>query len=126
MNVLSTDTLEHLLLFVGTLIASSGFWMYMIKRLEMQDASKKLLMGLAHDRIMYLSMRYIERGWIFRDEYENLRIYLYEPYIEMKGDGASKRLMDEVDKLPITSDPGQNSLDYEVISKKEKIHEDKN
>ena len=105
MSILSVDTLEHVLLFIGTIVASSGFWMYMMKRLERHDSSRKLLMGLAHDRIVYLSMKYIERGWIFHDEYENLRVYLYDPYIEMGGNGASNRLMSEVNKLPITAEP---------------------
>lgn len=101
----SIETLEHFLLFIGTIVASSGFWMYMMKRLERNDSSRKLLMGLAHDRIVYLSTKYIDRGWIFHDEYENLRDYLYQPYIEMGGNGASHRLMDEVNKLPITKEP---------------------
>ena len=32
----------------------------------------KMLIGLAHDRIIYLGMAYIERGYITQDEYENL------------------------------------------------------
>ena len=29
-----------------------------------------MLIGLAHDRIIYLGMTYIERGYITQDEYE--------------------------------------------------------
>ena len=36
-----------------------------------------------------------------QDEYENLRVYLYEPYERMGGNGSAKRIMQEVDKLPI-------------------------
>ena len=60
-----------------------------------------MLIGLAHDRIMYLGMGYIERGWITQDEYENLYEYLYKPYEKMGGNGSAKRVMDEVNKLPI-------------------------
>lgn len=56
---------------------------------------------MAHDRIMYLGMSYIDRGCVTQDEYENLRVYLYEPYERMGGNGSAKRIMQEVDKLPI-------------------------
>ena len=60
-----------------------------------------MLIGLAHDRIMYLGMCYIERGWITQDEYENLYEYLYKPYEKMGGNGSAKRVMKEGDNLPI-------------------------
>ena len=60
-----------------------------------------MLVGLAHDRIIHLGMVYIERGCITQDEYENLQVYLYEPYEEMGGNGSARRVMEEVRKLPI-------------------------
>ena len=60
-----------------------------------------MLVGLAHDRILYLGMIYVERGYITQDEYENLHDYLYVPYEKMGGNGSAKRVMNEVDKLPI-------------------------
>jgi hypothetical protein len=60
-----------------------------------------MLVGLAHDRIMCLGMKYIDRGWITQDEYENLYEYLYKPYEKMGGNGSAKRVMMEVNKLPI-------------------------
>ena len=67
------------------------------------DSNRKIpnFIGLAHDRIMYLGMSYIDRGCVTQDEYENLRVYLYEPYERMGGNGSAKRIMQEVDKLPI-------------------------
>ncbi len=60
-----------------------------------------MLIGLAHDRILYLGMQYIERGYITQDEYENLYEYLYKPYEKLGGNGSAKRVMTEVNKLPI-------------------------
>ena len=68
---------------------------------EQKDVKTEMLIGLAHDRIMYLGMSYIDRGYVTQDEYENLRVYLYEPYERMGGNGSAKRIMQEVDKLPI-------------------------
>ena len=60
-----------------------------------------MLVGLAHDRIMYLGMQYVDRGYVTQDEYENLRTYLYDPYKKLGGNGSAERVMKEVDKLPI-------------------------
>lgn len=61
----------------------------------------QMLIGLAHDRIIYLGMTYIERGYITQDEYENLYEYLYKPYEKLGGNGSAKRIMTEVDQLAI-------------------------
>jgi hypothetical protein len=70
---------------VCAVIASSGFWAYIQKRGEKKDVKTQMLIGLAHDRIVYLGMCYIERGWITQDEYENLNDYLYKPYEKWVG-----------------------------------------
>ena len=85
----------------SSVLASSGLWAYLAKRSESKDVKTEMLIGLAHDRIMYLGMCYIERGWITQDEYENLYEYLYKPYEKMGGNGSAKRVMKEVDNLPI-------------------------
>lgn len=61
-------------------IGSAGFWSYLDARRTKKSASTRLLIGIAHDRITFLGMKYVERGYITRDEYENLNDYLYEPY----------------------------------------------
>ena len=93
--------IQMMLTIIGSVVASSGFWAYIQKKLEKKDIKTIMLIGLAHDRIIYLGMSYIERGWITNDEYENLHDYLYKPYEQMGGNGAAKRIMDEVQKLPI-------------------------
>ena len=63
---------------VCSVLASSGFWAYIQKRTEKNDVRTQMLIGLGHDRIVSLGMKYIERGYITRDEYENLYDYLYK------------------------------------------------
>ena len=94
---------------VCAVIASSGFWTYIQKRSEKKDVKTRMLFGLAHDRILFLGMNYVERGYITRDEYENLYEYLYRPYEKMGGNGSAKRVMHEVNKLPIRSWPTYDS-----------------
>ena len=83
------------------LISSTGLWSYISNIRSKHDAKTRLLIGLAHDRIIYLGTRYIERGYITPDEYENLHDYLYAPYAENGGNGSAKRVMDQVKALPI-------------------------
>ena len=83
-----------------TLLASSGFWTFILKRSESKNARTKLLIGLAHDRIMHLGYSYIRRGYITKEEYDDLRTYLYEPYKEAGGNGSAEKMMTEVHNLP--------------------------
>lgn len=84
-----------------TLLGSAGFWGYLEARRSKKSANTRLLVGIAHDRIVFLGMKYVERGYITQDEYENLNDYLFEPYSEAGGNGSAKRVMEEVRKLPL-------------------------
>nr|DAH97635.1 MAG TPA: holin protein [Caudoviricetes sp.] len=86
---------------IVAVLASSGLWAVVAKRVDKGDAQRKMLVGLAHDRIVHLGMVYVDRGYITQDEYENLNDYLYAPYEKMGGNGSAKRVMEEVRRLPI-------------------------
>ena len=104
--------LQIILSVFASVMASSGFWAFLLSRKEKKERAKekeedkksatnRMLIGLGHDRIINLCIKYIERTWISKDEYEDLMKYLYEPYIELGGNGTAKRLIEEVKKLPI-------------------------
>ena len=101
MNEIEIKILIAFITFISTLVASSGFWTWVIKRDVVKNANTRMLLGLGHDRIVYLGLKYIEKGSITQDEYENLYNYLYQPYEEMGGNGSAKRIMDTVSRLPI-------------------------
>lgn len=84
-----------------SVVASSGFWAFFQHKLDKKDDQTEMLIGLGHDRIVFLGVSYIERGYITRDEYENLNDYLYTPYLKLGGNGSAKKVMDDVNKLPI-------------------------
>lgn len=86
---------------VITFAASSGFWALITRFLDRRSNQSKMILGLGHDKIIYLCKHYIDRGYITPDEYENLHDYLYLPYRAMGGNGTAERLMKEVDSLPI-------------------------
>lgn len=104
---------QILLTIFSSVLASSGLWAYITKRLEKKDVKTDMLIGLGHDRIMYLGMAYIDRGWITSDEYENLYEYLYKPYEKMGGNGSAKRIMNEVNKLPIHKSQYKEETNHE-------------
>ena len=104
---------QILLTIFSSVLASSGLWAYITKRLEKKDVKTEMLMGVGHDRIMYLGMVYIERGYITSDEYENLYEYLYKPYEKMGGNGSAKRIMNEVNKLPIHKSQYKEETNHE-------------
>jgi hypothetical protein len=99
--MLMESWVQILITIISSVLASSGLWAYITKKLEKKDVKTQVLIGLAHDRIIALGMQYLEQGHITQDEYENLHDYLYVPYEKMGGNGSAKRMMNEVEKLPI-------------------------
>jgi hypothetical protein len=93
--------LQMIVTIICAVLASGGFWAYMQSVGTKNNAQAQMLLGLGHDRIVYLGMKYIERGNITKDEYENLYEYLYKPYSALGGNGSAKKVMEEVNKLPI-------------------------
>lgn len=96
-----SDTVQIIVTIICSFAASSGFWAYISQRSNKKDLKYKVLIGIAHDRIMYLGKSFIKRGSITADEYENLHDYLYAPYKQLGGNGSAERIMKEVDKLEI-------------------------
>ena len=105
--------IQIIVTIVCSAIASSGFWAYITWHSDRKDTKTEMLIGLGHDRILYLGMFYIERGYVTSDEYENLYEYLYKPYEKMGGNGSVKRIMNEVNKLPIRKSKYEEKQKYE-------------
>ena len=93
-------TSQIILTIVTALLASSGLWAFLGKKLERNNSERELLVGIGYIELVFFGMQYIERGWITRDEYETLQA-LYRPYIKLGGNGSGARIMQEIEKLPI-------------------------
>ena len=93
--------LENALTVLAAVLASSGFWVFLQRRGERKDVRAQMLMGLAHDRILFLGRSYVSRGYVTQAEYENLDKYLYQPYRRLGGNGTAERIMKEVERLPL-------------------------
>lgn len=96
--------MTDLITIIVAVFASSGFWLFIqtvyTSRKKKKSAEDRLLMGIGFSKISDLGMRYIERGWVTRQEFQDLEHYLFEPYKEMGGDGTADRIMEQVRKLP--------------------------
>ena len=85
----------------GSVMASSGFWTIVQRRSDKNDASVRLILGLAHNTIVAQGLAYVERGYIFKDEYDDFVKYLYGPYSTFGGNGLAEKVFKEVTALPI-------------------------
>lgn len=65
-----------------------------------------MLLGLGHDKLLYLCRKYLSKGQISAEQHENL-LYLYRPYRELGGNGTIEHLMGEINKLPMRDDANE-------------------
>lgn len=119
-----SETLKEILIIVGTILASGGFWtfvQFMLSRhdgkkeamKQLQDAVGKLqtsidknnkdmelqseaLMAIAQDRILYLCKCYIKQGWIYDDDLSSLR-RMATAYRDLGGNDLVKTEMEVLD-----------------------------
>jgi len=93
-------TTQVILTIITALLTSSGLWAFLGSRLERNSAERELVVGIAHIELVFFGMQFLERGWITRDEYETLQD-LYNPYVKLGGNGSGKKIMKEIENLPI-------------------------
>lgn len=93
--------IETIVTIAVSVLGSSGLWAFLQSKMDKNNSKTKMILGLGHDRIIYLCEVYIKRGYLTHDEYENLYEYLFKPYKGMGGNGTAERLMEEVKKLPV-------------------------
>ena len=102
---MNMDMTEFILAIIGIVFGATGFWSLIWNiiqnRNKQQNALVKLMLGLGHEKIIELGLKYIERGYVTKDEYEDLIKYLYTPYKELGGDGTVEKIMESVKHLPI-------------------------
>lgn len=96
---------EIIVAIIASVFGSTGFWALLTAiwqtKTKKKSSESRLLLGLAHDRICFLGSEFIKRGYVTRDEFENLHDYLFIPYQEMGGNGTAQKIMKDVEKLPM-------------------------
>lgn len=86
---------------ITSVFASSGFWMWFTSRGKRESDENRVLKGLAHYRIIEEGQRFLDRGWITREEYDDFKKYLVEPYQDMGANGIANIVVDKVKTLPL-------------------------
>jgi hypothetical protein len=61
------------------------------------------MMGMARETITTHGMAYIERGYVTKEEFDELDKYFFKPYKSLGGNGTAERIMAEVSRLPFSS-----------------------
>ena len=108
-------------------VTSSGVMSLIIYLLQRRDrkrereeannsAMSKMLLGLGHDRIIYLTDRFVRRGAITLKEKRNLE-FLYGPYAELGGNGDARIGYDACQKLPVVSEDDAEDMDARFLRK---------
>ena len=97
---MSSWVAHAVVIIVGSMLGSGGFWKYLEHRTRKNSANSRLMMGIAYDKITTLGLQYIERGWITKDELEEFEKYFFRPYKELGGNGIAERIWNEVRNLP--------------------------
>lgn len=102
----------------------TGLLMFLVqrhdKKKEKEEANdsavSRAILGLEHDKLLYLTAKFIERRAITTKEKTNLN-YLYKPYRELGGNGDCETGYDECMKLRIITDDEAQQLDREIKRK---------
>lgn len=102
--------MNDILVAIISAISSSGFMSLILYKVQKKDKQKdiesaqsRLLIGLAHDRILSLTDALVKRGNITLKEKRNLE-YLYKPYKDAGGNGDCKIGYEACQKLEVISD----------------------
>ena len=86
------------------------------KEEEAQSETSRMILALGHDKIAYLTRKFIRRGGITQTELANLS-GLYGPYRAMGGNGDGKAGFEACGKLPVISDDEADRRDIEIKRK---------
>ena len=89
------------------IFVSAGFWK-IIEVIVIHFLTKpkvtpetRLLRGIGQIEIIFFGTKFLEQGYITTEEYDSLKNEIYAPYLEMGGNGLAKKMMEEIEKLPI-------------------------
>ena len=86
------------------------------KEEEAQSETSRMILALGHDKIAYLTRKFIRRRGVTQTEMANLA-GLYAPYRAMGGNGDGKAGYEACEKLPIITDDEADRRDIETKRK---------
>lgn len=124
---MDSENASVVLIAVISALTSSGFMslvVYLIQRhdkkkekeRENDSALSRMLLGLGHDKLLYLTDKYVRRSVITLKEKRNLD-FLYSPYAELGGNGDCKIGYDACQQLKVVSEEEAEAIDQQIHRK---------
>lgn len=95
--------IEVLITIAGSVFASSGLWTLILYKAKQKDTGLLMTRGMAHYQIIEEGQKFIDRGWITHEEYDDFMKYLGNPYLESGSNGLAKKMIDDISDLPFKS-----------------------
>lgn len=83
------------------------------RKKEKESAQSRMIIALGHDKIVYLTDKYVRRGAITLKEKRNLEC-LSAPYFEGGGNGDAKIGCEACEKLQVVSEDCAEEMDTEI------------
>lgn len=95
--------IEMLITIIGSVFASGGLWTLILYKAKQKDTGLLMTRGMAHYQIIEEGQKFIDRGWITHEEYDDFMKYLANPYLESGSNGLAKKMIDDISDLPFKS-----------------------
>lgn len=102
-RIISMHWIEMLITIAGSVFTSSGLWTLILHKVKQKDTGILMTRGMAHYRIIEEGQKFIDRGWITHEEYDDFMKYLGDPYLESGSNGLAKKMIDDISDLPFKS-----------------------
>lgn len=85
---------------VTALLGGSGIWAWAKAKSERNDTEDRLLLQVAKNQLVCHGRKYLKRGYITMDEYEEYEAE-FKIYETLGGNGLARRVFKQVDDLPM-------------------------
>ena len=85
---------------LSAVFGAPGLWALVKTKADRNDNSAKLLLSVTRTQLIALGRKYIERGYITMDEYEEYEAE-YQIYSALGGNGLAHRIFEQVDDIPL-------------------------
>lgn len=95
-----TKIAEFMNPLITTVLSGPGLWAWAKTRTQRNDSEDKLLLQVAKNQLVSQGRKYLKRGYITMDEYEEYESE-YQVYTALGGNGLARRIFEQVDDLPM-------------------------
>lgn len=85
---------------ITTVLSGPGIWAWAKTRTQRNKSEDALLLQVAKNQLVTQGRKYLKRGYITMDEYEEYESE-YQVYCELGGNGLARRIFEQLDDLPM-------------------------